>query len=62
MLIDHSKLMVSHEGLVISYIDKTYALNTWSLEQVLRDWKHPGEDKAYVKLVNGVLNKLQYCK
>lgn len=59
---DHTKLMVSRGGCVISFIDKRHALHTWSLEHLLRDWKYPTDDKAYMKNVNGVVHKLQYCR
>ncbi|KAL7418900.1 Cell cycle serine/threonine-protein kinase cdc5/MSD2 [Cryptotrichosporon argae] len=58
---DHTKLILSTDGLVVSIIDKHNALSTWSLEALLA----PLDDDVSArerKMVEGVLHKLQYAR
>jgi hypothetical protein len=58
---DHTKLILSREGMVVSVIDKTYKLRTWSLEVLMRPM---GEDIPLKerKKVEGVIHKLHYAR
>lgn len=57
---DHTKLILSQDGEVVSFIDKNYELHTWSLEMLLAKWKAGSPDRAERKRVEGVVYKLQY--
>ncbi|ORX33581.1 kinase-like domain-containing protein [Kockovaella imperatae] len=58
---DHTKLILSREGNVVSIIDKSYTLRTWSLEALLTplaDDVSPRERKR----IEGVIHKLSYAR
>jgi hypothetical protein len=61
---DHTKLILSEGGLVVSFIDKSYNLWCWSLEELLwmkREEEQEGMDPREKKRVDGVLYKLHYA-
>ncbi|CDZ97711.1 pkinase-domain-containing protein [Phaffia rhodozyma] len=55
---DHTKLVLSYKGLVVTYINKDYKLQTWSIEKLLRP-DLVGDDK---KTVDSVIKKLRYVR
>lgn len=57
---DHTKLILSQRGLVISMIDKKYVLRTWSLEALLQPTD--GLDEREQRRVQAVLHKVQYAR
>nr|XP_019014240.1 PLK/PLK1 protein kinase [Kwoniella pini CBS 10737]OCF53021.1 PLK/PLK1 protein kinase [Kwoniella pini CBS 10737] len=58
---DHTKLILSQDGLVVSVIDRHSVLRTWSLESLLRpvDEEVSPKDK---KRIEGVVHKVQYAR
>lgn len=58
---DHTKLILSRDGLVVSVIDKHHALRTWSLEALLEPMEEdiPPKEK---RRVEGVIHKVEYAK
>ncbi|WRT63607.1 uncharacterized protein IL334_000530 [Kwoniella shivajii] len=58
---DHTKLILSQDGLVVSVIDRHSVLRTWSLESLLRpvDEDMSAKDK---KRLEGVVHKVQYAR
>ncbi|WVR03341.1 hypothetical protein IAU60_000332 [Kwoniella sp. DSM 27419] len=58
---DHTKLILSQDGMVVSVIDRHSVLRTWSLESLLRplDEDMPSKDR---KRIEGVVHKVQYAK
>ncbi|KAK4684394.1 hypothetical protein P7C73_g5784, partial [Tremellales sp. Uapishka_1] len=58
---DHSKLILSSGGLVVSLIDKHYVLRTWSLEALLRPQIAEQSEKARARHEK-VLHKVQYAR
>jgi hypothetical protein len=58
---DHTKLILSEGGLVVSFIDKYHVLRTWSLEALLApmDADIKAREK---KRVESVLHKIAYAK
>lgn len=58
---DHTKLILSEGGLVVSFIDKNHVLWTWSLETLLApldDSVRPKERRR----IEAVLHKVAYAK
>ncbi|KIR55150.1 PLK/PLK1 protein kinase [Cryptococcus gattii Ru294] len=58
---DHTKLILSREGLVVTVIDRHSVMRTWSLEELLRplDDDLSPKDK---KRIEGIVHKVQYAK
>lgn len=56
---DHTKLILSSDGLVVSVIDKHYVLRTWSLEALLGPLPSDPKDR---KRVESTLQKLNYAR
>ena len=58
---DHTKLLLSQDGLVVSVIDKHYVLHTWSLETLLRSANYEPGSKDQ-RRIEGVIHKVHYAK
>jgi polo-like kinase 1 len=58
---DHTKLILSRDGLVVSVIDKHYILRTWSLEALMRPIPEEVQGKERRRL-EAVVHKLQYAR
>lgn len=58
---DHTKLILSRDGLVVTVIDKHYVLRTWSLEELLQP---PADDIASKdrRRLEVVVHKVQYAR
>ncbi len=60
---DHSKLILSSNGLLVTHIDKSYALTRYSLAEVMETaLKPPHPDPEQAKSHQRVLAKLNYAK
>jgi hypothetical protein len=60
---DHSKIVLSAQGLSIAHIDKNYVLTRWTLSQVMAHALFaPSSDPEQAKLAQRLLDKLKYCK
>jgi len=60
---DHSKIILSAQGLAIAHIDRNYVLTRWTLSQVIaRALLPPHSDPEQAKLAQRLLDKLKYCK
>jgi hypothetical protein len=55
---DHSKLILSSRGLVVTYINKDSQLSTWSLDELLRP-EGLGHDR---KVIDSIVKKVKYVK
>lgn len=55
---DHTKMILSLGGCLISYIDKDYALSRWTLDEIFQQ----DDDKEDKKRMEGILVKLKYCR
>ncbi|KAI0296286.1 kinase-like domain-containing protein [Multifurca ochricompacta] len=60
---DHSKVILSAQGLAIAHIDKNYVLTRRTLSQVMADaLLPPSTDPEEAKFAQRLLDKLKYCK
>ncbi|PFH49070.1 hypothetical protein AMATHDRAFT_5215 [Amanita thiersii Skay4041] len=66
---DHSKVILSSQGLMVTHIDKNYRLTRWPLSEVLATALRYGEPKGtvgvapeQVKFNQKLVDKLKYCK
>ncbi|KAF8877248.1 hypothetical protein CPB84DRAFT_1852738 [Gymnopilus junonius] len=65
---DHSKLILSSQGLLITHIDKHYKMTRWTLRDVMAQSLLPpssvqaGQDPEQAKFVAKLVDKLKYCK
>jgi cell cycle serine/threonine-protein kinase CDC5/MSD2 len=61
---DHSKLILSSHGLLITHIDKNYNLTRHTLSDVMAQSMNPGTnpDPEQVKFNQKLVDKLKYCK
>lgn len=60
---DHSKVVLSANGLRITHIDKNYRLTRWRLADVLtQSMLPPVADPDEAKFNHRLVDKLKYCK
>ncbi|KAJ7774335.1 kinase-like domain-containing protein [Mycena maculata] len=61
---DHSKIILSSHGLLVTHIDKNYRMTKWTLRQIVKLTLngHAGLDREEAKLVTKLMDKLKYCK
>jgi len=62
---DHSKLILSSHGLLITHIDKRYKMTRWTLSDVMAQSlaaPSPRADPEQVKFIQRLVDKLKYCK
>ena len=62
---DHSKLILSSHGLLITHIDKHYKMTRWTLSDVMaQSLAAPSSraDPEHVKFIQRLVDKLKYCK
>lgn len=62
---DHSKLILSSHGNLITHIDKHYKLTRWSLSEILAQSLSPPPrhaDPEMIKFQSKLVDKLKYCK
>ncbi|KAJ7368081.1 kinase-like domain-containing protein [Mycena albidolilacea] len=60
---DHSKIILSSHGHLVTHIDKSYSITKWTLRQIVKLALNPqGQDREQVKLVTKLMDKLKYCK
>ncbi|TCD67323.1 Cell cycle serine/threonine-protein kinase cdc5/MSD2 [Steccherinum ochraceum] len=60
---DHSKLIFSSEGLVVTHIDKDSVLTRWTLAELMAlSLRPPASDPQEAKFQQKMLDKLKYCK
>ncbi|KAI0039012.1 Pkinase-domain-containing protein [Auriscalpium vulgare] len=60
---DHSKVILSSHGLVVTHIDKNYGITRWTLSQIMAQaLLPPSTDSDQVKFNQRLVDKLKYCK
>ena len=61
---DHSKLILSSNGLLITHIDKSYQLSRWHLQDVMSFSLNPpaSASEEERKFNQKLVDKLKYCK
>lgn len=60
---DHSKVVLSEGGLVITHIDKNYDLRKWSLAEIMeKSLMPPDKDRDEAKMNQRLLEKAKYCR
>ncbi|KAF8638670.1 hypothetical protein AX17_002031 [Amanita inopinata Kibby_2008] len=66
---DHSKVILSSQGLLVTHIDKSYRLTRWPLSEVIATSLRYAEPKGtagvsseQVKFNQRLIDKLKYCK
>jgi cell cycle serine/threonine-protein kinase CDC5/MSD2 len=60
---DHSKVVLSHDGLRITHIDKNYKLTRWRLADVMATaLRPPVADAEQAKFDQRLVDKLKYCR
>ncbi|KAI5989598.1 hypothetical protein EDD15DRAFT_2284368 [Pisolithus albus] len=60
---DHSKVILSSHGLLITYIDKNYKLTRYTLSEVMAQaLQPPVADPEQAKFHQRLVDKLKYCK
>ena len=60
---DHSKVILSSQGLLVTHIDKNYTLTRHSLAEVMaRALRPPVADPDEAKFNQRLVDKLKYCK
>jgi cell cycle serine/threonine-protein kinase CDC5/MSD2 len=60
---DHSKVILSSQGLVVTHIDKNYNLTRWTLSEIMaQSLKGALPDPEQAKFHQKLVDKLKYCK
>ncbi|KAI5998193.1 hypothetical protein EDD15DRAFT_2162428 [Pisolithus albus] len=60
---DHSKVILSSHGLLITYIDKNYELTRYTLSEIMAQaLQPPVADPEQAKFHQRLVDKLKYCK
>lgn len=61
---DHSKLILSSHGLLVTHIDKNYNITRWTLAEVMSNAIKPPSDLTadQLKFQQRLFDKLKYCK
>ncbi|KAJ6539139.1 kinase-like domain-containing protein [Mycena capillaripes] len=61
---DHSKIILSSHGLLVTHIDKSYCMTKWTLRQIVKLALsgQQGMDRDQAKLIAKLMEKLKYCK
>jgi hypothetical protein len=61
---DHSKLILSSSGLLITHIDKHYQMTRWKLVDVLKFHMSPPANATgdEIRFNSRLVDKLKYCK
>jgi len=60
---DHSKIILSSAGLLVTHIDKNYNLTRWTLSEVMAlSLAAPDADADKAKFQQRLVDKLKYCK
>ncbi|EGO29881.1 hypothetical protein SERLADRAFT_445649 [Serpula lacrymans var. lacrymans S7.9] len=60
---DHSKVILSSHGLLVTHIDKNYKLSRWTLSEIMAQaLKSPAADSDQAKFHQRLVDKLKYCK
>ncbi|KAF9479342.1 Pkinase-domain-containing protein [Pholiota conissans] len=62
---DHSKLILSSQGLLVTHIDKHYNMTRWTLSDIMAQAMRPpalNADPEQVKFQQRLVDKLKYCK
>ncbi|KAI0063902.1 Pkinase-domain-containing protein [Artomyces pyxidatus] len=60
---DHSKVILSSQGLFITHIDKNYVMTRWTLSEVMaQSLQPPSDDVDQAKFNQRLVDKLKYCK
>ncbi|KAF8957807.1 kinase-like domain-containing protein [Flammula alnicola] len=62
---DHSKLILSSHGLLVTHIDKHYKMTRWALSDIMAQAlapPSPRDDPEQVKFNQRLVDKLKYCK
>ena len=62
---DHSKLILSSHGLLITHINKHYKMTRWTLSDIMAQSlavPSPRADPEQVKFVQRLVDKVKYCK
>ncbi|KAF7968335.1 hypothetical protein HWV62_30957 [Athelia sp. TMB] len=60
---DHSKIILSSHGLLVTHIDKNYKMTRWTLSEVMAQaLQPPVADPEQAKFNQKLVEKLKYCK
>lgn len=60
---DHSKIILSSHGLLVTHIDKNYKMTRWTLSEVMaQSMRPPVADPEEAKFHQKLVEKLKYCK
>lgn len=60
---DHSKVILSSQGLLVTHIDKNYKMTRWTLTEIIaHSMRPPVADPDQAKLHQRLIDKLKYCK
>lgn len=62
---DHSKLILSSHGLLVTHIDKHYKMTRWPLADIMAQSMRPpapNADPEQIKFQQRLVDKLKYCK
>ncbi|EIN08263.1 Pkinase-domain-containing protein [Punctularia strigosozonata HHB-11173 SS5] len=59
---DHSKIILSSQGLLVTHIDKNYNLTRQSLAEIMAGSLQPSSNPDKAKFNQRLVDKLKYCK
>jgi hypothetical protein len=61
---DHSKLILSSQGQLVTHIDKHYRMTRWKLRDIMSFALNPpsNADQEQLKFNQRLVDKLKYCK
>ncbi|KAK7685405.1 hypothetical protein QCA50_011268 [Cerrena zonata] len=60
---DHSKVILSSQGLVVTHIDKNYQISRWTLSEIMAQSLRPvPANPEQAKFNQRLVDKLKYCK
>ncbi|THH04397.1 hypothetical protein EW145_g5554 [Phellinidium pouzarii] len=59
---DHTKVILSSHGLLVTHINKDYELTRWSLSEIMVHSLRPSDDPVEMKFMQRLVDKVKYCK
>lgn len=60
---DHTKVIFSSRGLLVTHINKEYELSRWPLSEImLQSLQGPADDPVEAKFNQRLVDKIKYCK
>ncbi|KAI5122621.1 hypothetical protein M0805_008710 [Coniferiporia weirii] len=59
---DHTKVILSSHGLLVTHINKDYELSRWTLSELMVHALRPSSDPVEAKITQRLVDKVKYCR